>query len=160
MNNYKKQQGAVLLIGIILLLVITIIGVSTVSMTTIKAQVAGNSMFTMLTYQGAESVLAKALSSNSEKSMKESMELGIGIPFVLPDSYFNAPSEVVSGGVTLGQGGSVTALGLSACLPTEVANSIGNCYIFEVNGQASLISTSAIARHIEGRSEQQLSNFD
>lgn len=160
MNNYKKQKGAVLLIGIILLLVITIIGVSTVSMSSIKAQVAGNSMFTMLTYQGAESALVKSLSSNSEKSMKESMELGIGIPYVLPDSYFNAPSEIVSGGATLEQQAVVTALGLSACLLTEVANSTGNCYIFEIDAQASLSSTSARARHVEGRSEQQLSSFD
>ena len=158
--NKQKQHGAVLLIGIILLLVITIIGVSAVSMSSIKTQVAGNSMFTMLTYQGAESALVKSLSPGAEKSMKEAMELGIGVAYQLPKNYFTAPVETVSGGASLSQESSVTALGSLPCPITEVAYGVGNCYIFETDAQARLISTSARARHIEGRSTQSLRTFD
>lgn len=156
----KQQRGAVLLIGIILLLVITIIGVSAVSMSSIKTQVAGNSMFTMLTYQGAESALVKSLSPGSEKSMKEAMKKGIGVSYQLPSNYFTTSSESVSGGATLSQRSSVTALGSLPCPLTEVAYGVGNCYIFETDAQARLVATGARARHIEGRSTQVLRNFD
>ena len=65
--NVKKQVGATLLMAIIFLLLITIVGVSSVSSTLIKTQVAGNSIFSMLVYQGAESTLAKSV-SNKEKA--------------------------------------------------------------------------------------------
>ncbi len=158
MNKYKKQQGAVLLIGIILLLVITIIGVSAVSVSNIKTQVSGNGMFMMLTYQGAESALVKSLSGGSEINLKNAANLGIGVPYTVPNSFFTEPSEIVSGGVTLSQKATVTNLGVYPCPVTNVANGVSNCYIFETDAQAHLVSTGARARHIEGRAIQQIGN--
>lgn len=151
MNIYKKQQGAVLLIAIILLLVITIVGVSSVSISGIKVQVAGNSMFTMLTYQGAESALAKSVSGSAQENLKKAQKAGVGNPSKVDSSYFNAPSEVVSGGVTLSQEATVTSLGKQACPIASLASSVGTCYVFETNAQAFLNSTGARAHHVEGR---------
>lgn len=159
MKTLKKQQGAVLFFAIGLLLIITIIGVSTVSISGIKTQVAGNSMFTMLTYQGAESALAKSLSGGAKLSMIKAAELGVGNPYTVPDSVFNSPSEVVSGGVTLSQKATVTKLNLLVqCPPSALANSAGDCYIFETDAQARLNSTGARAFHVEGWASRKLSN--
>jgi len=149
----KQQQGAVLFIAIALLLVITIVGISTVSISGIKTQVAGNSMFTMLTYQGAESALAKSLIGGVEKSMKRASELGQGNPYSIPENVFNSPSEAVSfsGAVTLTQEATVTSLGMGPCPITMVANGVGNCLLFETKAQARLDATGARAFHIEGR---------
>ena len=148
----KQQQGAVLFIAIALLLVITIVGVSTVSISGIKTQVAGNSMFTMLTYQGAESALAKSLIGGVEKSMKKASELGQGNPYSIPGTVFNSPSETVSSsGVTLTQEATVTSLGMGPCPITMVANGVGNCLLFETKAKARLDSTGARAFHVEGR---------
>lgn len=54
-----RQQGAVLLWAIAILLVMTIVGVSAVKMSITGTQITGNSMFSMLVFQGAESSLAK-----------------------------------------------------------------------------------------------------
>lgn len=156
MKTNKKQQGAVLLIAIILLLLITIVGVSAVSISGIKTQIAGNSMFTMLTYQGAESALIKTLSGQAQKTMKKAAELGAGVPYKVPNAYFT-PVEVVSAGVILSQEATVTSLGkLPTCPITFVANSSGACYLFETDAQARLNSTGARARHVEGRVAQEL----
>jgi len=150
MNKQKKQEGAVLFVAIALLLVITIVGVSTVSITGIKTQVAGNSMFTMLTYQGAESALAKSLAGGVEKSMREASKLGINTPYSIPANVFN-PKEQVSSGVTLSQEATVTSLGMGPCPISNIANGSGKCLLFETRARASLDSTGARALHIEGR---------
>ena len=158
MKTLKKQQGAVLFIAIGLLLIITIVGISSVSISGMKTQIAGNSMFTMLTYQGAESALAKSLSGGAKLSMTKAAELGVGVPYNVPNSVFT-PAEVVSGGVTLSQKATVTKLDiLIQCPPSALANSAGLCYIFETNAQARLNSTGAKASHAEGWAPGKLKN--
>ena len=159
MKTLKKQQGAVLFIAIGLLLIITIVGISSVSISGMKTQIAGNSMFTMLTYQGAESALAKSLSGGAKLSMTKAAELGVGVPYNVPNSVFNTPAEVVSGGVTLSQEATVTKLDiLVQCPPSALANTAGLCYIFETNAQARLNSTGAKAFHTEGWAPGKLTN--
>jgi len=158
MKTLKKQQGAVLFIAIGLLLIITIVGISSVSISGMKTQIAGNSMFTMLTYQGAESALAKSLSGGAKLSMTKAAELGVGVPYDVPNAVFT-PAEVVSGGVTLSQEATVTKLDiLIQCPPSALANSAGLCYIFETNAQARLNSTGAKASHAEGWAPGKLKN--
>jgi len=149
MKSYKKQEGAVLFIAIALLLVITIVGISTVNVSGMKTQVAGNSMFTMLTYQGAESALAKSLLGGVEKSMREASTLGQNNPYTVPSAVFT-PAESV-GSVTLTQEATVKLLGTAPCPIAMIANGVGNCLLFETRAQAHLSSTRANALHIEGR---------
>ena len=67
----KKQQGVVLIVALIMLLVITILGVSAVSRASIGTQVAGNSMYTMMVYQGAESAIARSMTGGAEINIKK-----------------------------------------------------------------------------------------
>ena len=54
-NNIPKnrQQGVALVMALIMLLVITILGVSAVRMSSLDTQVAGNSMYSSLVFQGS-----------------------------------------------------------------------------------------------------------
>ncbi len=57
-----KQTGAVLAIGLLILLVLTLIGVSAMRVTVLDERIASNAQFKMLTFQAAESALVTASS--------------------------------------------------------------------------------------------------
>lgn len=150
MVNKRKQKGVVLLVAIVLLLVITIIGVTAVNSSGIKVQVAGNSMFSMLVYQGAESTLAKSVTGKAQANIERAAQ-------IRPASYDVAssslPLEDVHGGGQISSKATVTSIGVYKCpVVNGVANSSKfNCEIFEINAQSQLLSTAASARHLEGR---------
>ena len=56
----QKQRGSVLLWGLVILLTMTVIGVAASRMAALDTRIAGNEMFYMLTYQGAESSLRRS----------------------------------------------------------------------------------------------------
>jgi type IV pilus assembly protein PilX len=57
MKYPNKQQGAILVTSLLLLLVLTVIGVSVMQMTRMQERMAGNSRDMNLAFQGAESAL-------------------------------------------------------------------------------------------------------
>lgn len=59
--NYQQQQGAVLAISLILLLVITLVGVSTVGTTLLEEKMAMNSQVSNRTFQASEDAIEAAL---------------------------------------------------------------------------------------------------
>lgn len=57
MNMQAKQQGVVLVIGLMMLLLMTIVGVSAMTSTTDTEQSTGNNQFSMISFQAAESAI-------------------------------------------------------------------------------------------------------
>jgi len=55
--NYQKQNGAVLFTGLMLLLVLTLLGLSAVQNSTIEAKIANNYTQRNLTFQAADSAI-------------------------------------------------------------------------------------------------------
>lgn len=58
-HAYSKENGAILIWSIIILLVLTMVGISAVKMSKVGTQVTGNSLFSMLVFQGAESAIGQ-----------------------------------------------------------------------------------------------------
>jgi hypothetical protein len=56
-NYHHKQQGVVLVIGLLMLLVITMVGVTAMSGTTANERMTANSQFQSLSFQAAESAI-------------------------------------------------------------------------------------------------------
>lgn len=56
-NIHHKQQGVVLVIGLLMLLVITLVGVTAMSGTTVNERMTANSQFQSLSFQAAESAI-------------------------------------------------------------------------------------------------------
>ncbi len=67
----KKQRGAVLAIGLLILLVLTIIGTSAMRVTVLDERIAANSQFKMMTFQAAESALVNASSFENVRKFAE-----------------------------------------------------------------------------------------
>jgi len=57
----KAQQGAALIVGLVLMLAITILGVSGINMATLELNMAGNSQAAQLAFQAAETGIDVAL---------------------------------------------------------------------------------------------------
>lgn len=58
--NIKQQQGAVLIMSLLMLFVLTLIGVSSINTTTMEEKMSGNTRNRMLAFQAAESALVEA----------------------------------------------------------------------------------------------------
>ncbi len=147
----SKQQGMVLIMALILLLVITILGVSAVRMSGLDTQVAGNSIYSSLVFQGAESALGRASSDwyNIVESSKDREET-----HVVPDSYFN-PVETVTGGVTLDSSATIVYQDKSDPFRNNIANDSGfEFLVFQINGRSRLAATAARDSHTEGVAAQ------
>ncbi len=60
MNNMKKQQGVALIVSLVILLVLTIIGVQSMSTSVLEERMAGNYRDKKMAFEAAESALKAA----------------------------------------------------------------------------------------------------
>ena len=115
MRQYKKQKGAVMLIAIVFLLVITIMGISAVNSSIVKTQIAGNSMYTMLVYQGAESAISKSASDTDLNNLRNAIDPAAPTPFPVDSVYL--PDEALASGGTLTSISEISFLGKDSSCP-------------------------------------------
>lgn len=150
MTNYKKQKGAVLLIAMVFLVVITIIGVNAVSSSSIKTQVAGNNMLTMLVYQGAESTIARSVIDSDLNNLSEAMAVE---PATFPVPAVYLPDESIGSDVLTSTSGVTFIGGGQECPPSRAGMATSTafkCQFFTIDARSSLTSSNARDRHIEG----------
>lgn len=149
-----KQQGMALVMALIMLLVITILGVSAARMSSNDTQISGNSIYSVLVFQGAESALGRSASSKDWSVIKLAAEDLTSAAVAVPDTYFDA--EKVMGNGTLESSGTVQFEGiLNGPVINGVANSSDFDYqVFRVTGESKLVATAARDRHTEGRAAQ------
>lgn len=150
------QQGIALVMALIMLLLITVLGVSAARMSGLDTQVAGNSMYSMMVFQGAESALGRAISADSttrkwyylkeasDRSGKEQVDTT------------NFPDELVTGGAKLD---SEITVEYETILNGPVFNNVANSsdfkyQVFRYSADTKLLSTAARDKHIEGRAVQ------
>ncbi len=109
----KRQSGAVLVVSLILLLVLTLISVSSMQGTTLEEKMAGNSLDRNLAFQATESTVREA-----EQSIESIASLGgfdgtagrFGLTQVEPDPVYSATWTDTSQHVTATENfGSYTA---------------------------------------------------
>lgn len=140
----KKQSGVALLMSLVMLLLITAIGVSAVKISVLDTSIAGNSMFSSLVFQGAESSLNRSADLFNIKQSAEDRTSTINV-------IYN--DETIVGGGKLNSKGYVKYEGiLEGPQINGVANSTEfNYQIFQINAETKLEATSAKAIHTEGR---------
>ena len=154
-NSVKnRQQGIALVMALIMLLVITVLGVSAARMSNIDTQLAGNSMYTTLVFQGAESALGRSASSKDWSVIELAAKDLTSAAVPVPGTYFDA--EKVMGNSTLDSSGTVQFEGvLNAPVIYGIANSTEFDYqVFRVTGASRLAATAARDQHTEGRAAQ------
>ena len=156
MRQYKKQKGAVMLIAIVFLLIITIMGISAVNSSIVQTQIVGNSMYSMLVYQGAESAISKSTSDTDLNNLRDTIAPAAATPFLVDSA--DLPDEVLASGGTLTSSSAISYLGKDDSCPetSGLAASTGmgeagfDCYIFQIDATSRIISTNAKDQHIKG----------
>jgi Tfp pilus assembly protein PilX len=144
-SSIKKQQGVVLIWALAILLVLTILGVSSVQKANMGTKIAGNSMASMMVFQGAESALGKISNNNY---INEASLLPAGTKYVVPQTAL--PDEAVSGG-NINSAGSVMYMNPGPCPVTSFANSTtSSCLIYQLEVESRLRGTGARTEHVQG----------
>ncbi len=156
-NNYiiknpKKQEGMVLIVALIMLLMITVLGVAAVNRSNVGTQVAGNSMSSMLVYQGAETGVAKTFTGGKEQNI-DLATLTFPAKHKVPDAEL--PEDKVAKGVTMKSRATVESVSDINCaiISGLASSSKYRCRAFEADVSTNLLATSATARHLEGRTK-------
>lgn len=79
--NIARQKGAALIVGLVLMLVLTVLGISGINMATLELTMAGNSQASELAFQAAETGIDVALSgpvSTSTPQVYSNVTVGDG----------------------------------------------------------------------------------
>lgn len=141
----KKQQGVVLIWALAILLVLTILGISSVKKANMGTRIAGNSMASMMVFQGAESALGKITNNNF---VNEASKLASGSKFIVPANVLL--NESVSGG-NIRSTGAVMFMKPGPCPVTSSANSsTAECLVYQLQVESRLRGTGAKTEHLQG----------
>lgn len=109
---HKAQRGAALVIGLILLMVLTLLAVSSMNTSSLELQMAGNTQFSQNAFQAAETGIEQAMRSGVYNTNVVNTVATTPVPGTAADKYttrtaFDANTGVTpvpSGGFSLGTG--------------------------------------------------------
>jgi len=159
-NVHDKQQGAVLIISLMLLLVLTTIGVSALSTTNIGERLAHNFQHAALVFQAAESAIEKVIISGDRGGAAPNDN-----PFYDEDhdhllTAINAgpndtstvatddmdPNDYLKS-TTLNTSAIIVYIGEGGCPGSSFEEVV--CYIYDIQSSAVIGSTSTRTTHVQ-----------
>lgn len=155
MQHFHKQQGSVLLWGLVILLTLTVIGVAATRMASLDTRIAGNELYYMLSFQGAESSLRRSV--NNLQVIKTALQGTYSEKLdarVVDVNY----TDAVSGGTvnttgtsSMGEEESCPPL-RGVALSSEMSPESGGvaCRVFITDVDSQLSGTGASSDHAEG----------
>ncbi len=116
-NNLPHQQGAVLVVSLIILVVMTFIGIASMSTSLMQEKMASNAQNTNITFQAAESAISGLIGdalNGTQSALSDAMNApnlsGPQITFDISDPDISANYQVTyMGVVALTSGGSLDA---------------------------------------------------
>ena len=115
MKNKTKQKGAVLIVSLVLLTVLTLLGVANMSSSTLDLKMAANRKAAFTSFQAAYSAIGAAMNSNIDFTNGQSVQTrtyayGDSQTGIAKVTITVTPQAIVSGGAMLGQ-----SLGGTSC---------------------------------------------
>jgi type IV pilus assembly protein PilX len=132
MQNIHRQSGAVLFVSLIMLLVLTLIGVTAMRSSTLEEKMAANTMNHNITFHAAESAIENALDDTNSLVQAILTESTISVNLNMGDSSVTSSADVTY----LGSG---IALGFSLGQNSSAFSS----YKFDATGTASRANSGA-----------------
>jgi len=149
---YFRQQGSVLIWSTVALLVLTLVGLSAVKKAGIGTQITGNSLFSMLVFQGAESALGKTANIHYVKMAVDNIpNRAIDVPDAdLPVE--DASTGKLKSGVNVAWRGYQKCPLTSIAISTTVAPKAGGvaCQYYDIQARTTLNGTGARTAHMLG----------
>lgn len=149
-RSLRGQQGSVLLWGLVILITLTVVGVSAARIGVTDTRIASNQMFGMMTYQGAESALERVTAlfniNQTASSASGSQSWGFTDPVNNNSGTLNS-----TGVVTMDVPMMCTAQNGYA-MTAEMNPDLGgiSCRLFRVDARANLAGTGALSEHAQG----------
>ncbi|MEZ5479002.1 MAG: PilX N-terminal domain-containing pilus assembly protein [Thiolinea sp.] len=148
-HSVDRQQGSVLLWGLVILLVLTVVGVAAARMGVTDTRIAGNQLFATMAYQGAESALERVTSLFN-------IEQTVATPhneksWDFEDAAANDGAVMSTG--TISMGGSLMCTGQEGFgMSVEMNPDAGGvaCRLFTIRSRANLAGTGARSIHAQG----------
>jgi len=137
--NKKKQEGAVLIIGLLLLIIVTLLGVSGVKSTVLEKNMTANAQFHMQTFQATESAIDSTIGDDSVYI--ESMSAGENGTTREYDVNHDAHAYEISSSTTITSAKPLPAVTYS--LDAYAA------YPFTIRGRSEIDGVSARTHHIQ-----------
>ncbi|NOZ54572.1 MAG: hypothetical protein GXP08_15805 [Gammaproteobacteria bacterium] len=158
--NRDKQQGAALIISLMMLLVLTMVGVSALSNTSLGERMARNFQHFTLAFQASESAIERIIISGdpggagansnpfysvANDPLVTSLNAGINDSSTIVTAEMD-PGDFLKN-TTLDTSAIVIYRGNSACPETSFEEL--NCYVFEIQSTASTTATSTTTTHVQ-----------
>lgn len=155
LHNIKspaQQRGAVLLISMLILIVLTLIGITGLSNTSLEERMSHNFQQSTVAYQGAESAIENVMTAGNPETDENPNYDADTDPMV---DAINAGKDDTSTVVTYNIGADhvdtatqVTYLADAACPGASFGTIV--CYVLEARATASIDATNTETTHIQG----------
>lgn len=146
-SSYIKQQGSVLMWGLVILLVMTVLGIAGAKMATTDVKIAGNEIFRVLSYQAAESTIERStdlfFQNKAAESVTKSDIIGPFTDEALGGAVESKAKVLMSKKVTCGQ---LKDLAMSVAMSADDYD----CRLFDIEVEARVAGTSAKSTHALG----------
>ncbi|WP_455205073.1 pilus assembly PilX family protein [Kaarinaea lacus] len=156
-----KQNGAALIVSLMILLVLTIIGVSALANTSLEERMAHNYQHATIAFQGAESAISRVINAGDAGGAGQ-----FDNPFYDADNDplitalnagLNDTSTVITANLDPNGHLANTALNTSA---TVIYRNTGSCpemsmgeiicFYFDIDATANIAATATQAKHVQG----------
>lgn len=163
----KQQSGTALIVSLVILLVLTIMGVSSISGTNLEERMAQNYQTTAITFQAAESAINSIINASNrfdtagkpnpfyaeeDDPALATINTGLAVVTAVPDlGLTNNPTMVVDNhlqNVNTNVAATMEYTGYGSC-PGMSADSF-ICYFIEINANASIDNVGSNTTHVQG----------
>ena len=145
-HSMQQQQGAVLIISLVLLLIITMVGISGTATTGLEEKMAANWQFKNLVFQAADAAIEEGLSDNN--LLWKSYQLGENPVAPETEVVVNTDSRI-SSSVEAEFKGVTHAVGDATSSIREGAAGL-QFYHYYVTGSADISAANAVSEHVRG----------
>lgn len=134
MKSPQQQRGMVLVLGLIMLLVITVLGVSALSTSNLEQRMAVNAQHSGVTFQAAESAILQTMNDTALLTQAVNSGSAITTSYSTLAPNVSASTELTSGSPTYQPG---TSFKIGA-------------YPFDIRGTATMSAVNATSEHLQG----------
>lgn len=153
------QRGFVLIVSMMILMVITMVGVTAISTSTLEGRMAHNLQHTMYAFQAAESIIEDTIraSDSSDPAWIEAndpsiiaINQGIGAPLVLNPNMANYQAPLGAGVLLSPAGTTITTTGPGGVCPGGNSVTDYTCTPMQINAVVTINTSNASVNHIQG----------
>ena len=153
-SRRQEQSGSVLLWGLAGLLVLTVLGVAATKIAQLDLKMAGNSMFEILVYQGAESALGRSINLSNVTDAAVHVRAYHSSKVLGPYSERAGAGNISSRSeMSMGEQMSCPPVLRGVAISTSMIPKSGGvaCRVFTAQANSELPGTAASSNHVEGR---------